>query len=209
MRSDRRSRSRWPLSSRRRTLEGFMSPSILTINGGSSSIKFALFTPGDPPVRMLAGAIERIGLSEPILKVQADEALPPERTPIVAPDFARAIDVLLDYLGVHIGFDAIAAVGHRVVHGGERYAEACLVNSDVVAELKRLAPLDPDHLPGEIRLIEVFTQRLPRVAQVACFDTAFHHDMPHVAQLLPLPRRYQAAGVRRYGFHGLSYTYLL
>jgi acetate kinase len=78
-----------------------------------------------------------------------------------------------------------------------------------VSELKRLQPLDPEHLPAEIALIQAFTQRLPRVPQIACFDTAFHHDLPRVAQLLPIPRRYQSAGVRRYGFHGLSYTYLL
>jgi acetate kinase len=186
-----------------------MSPSVLTVNAGSSSIKFALYSPGDPPTRILGGGIERIGLAESKLSVRTDEALPAERTSIDAPDFSRAIAALFDCLEKRVGLDAIAAVGHRVVHGGERYAEACVITQDVVSELKRLQPLDPEHLPAEIALIQAFTQRLPRVPQIACFDTAFHHDLPRVAQLLPIPRRYQSAGVRRYGFHGLSYTYLL
>jgi acetate kinase len=80
---------------------------------------------------------------------------------------------------------------------------------EVIEELRRIAPLDPDHLPGEIALLKAFLVRFPNVPQVACFDTAFHHDIPRVAQLLPVPRRYGSAGVRRYGFHGLSYSYLL
>ena len=96
-----------------------------------------------------------------------------------------------------------------MVHGGPHYAGSRRITPEVIEELKRIAPLDPDHLPGELSLIQVFLAHFPRVPQVVCFDTAFHHDMPRVAQLLPLPRRYDAAGVRRYGFHGLSYSYLL
>ena len=122
---------------------------------------------------------------------------------------AQAGERLIDWLEKHADLGTVAAVGHRIVHGGPHYATSRRITPDVIEELKRIAPLDPDHLPGEIALLQAFLARFPRVPQVACFDTAFHHDMPRVAQLLPIPRRYASAGVRRYGFHGLSYTYLL
>ena len=100
----------------------------------------------------------------------------------------------------------IAAIGHRVVHGGSRYHQPELVTAELIDELRKISLYDPDHLPGEIELIEAFRDRDPDLPQVACFDTAFHHDMPRVARIVPIPRRYEAAGVRRYGFHGLSYA---
>jgi acetate kinase len=100
-------------------------------------------------------------------------------------------------------------VGHRVVHGGPKYSEPERITSEMIEELHLLSAFDPMHLPAEILLIEAFHHRFPMLPQVACFDTAFHHDMPRVAQLLPIPRRYQAQGVRRYGFHGLSYQFLM
>ena len=103
----------------------------------------------------------------------------------------------------------LTAVGHRVVHGGPKYSQPQRITAGMVAELHQFSPFDPEHLPLEIELIEAFRQRYPALPQVACFDTAFHHTMPRVAQLLPIPRRYQAAGVRRYGFHGLSYEFLI
>ncbi|MDP3596980.1 MAG: acetate/propionate family kinase, partial [Nitrospirota bacterium] len=103
----------------------------------------------------------------------------------------------------------LVAIGHRVVHGGHRYREPQVITSEVLGELRRLSPYDPEHLPAEIELIETFGRRYPTLPQVACFDTAFHRDMPRVARLLPIPRRYEAAGVQRYGFHGLSYAYLM
>jgi len=103
----------------------------------------------------------------------------------------------------------VCAVGHRVVHGGTRFTHAELVTDEMVVALDDLAPLDPDHLPEEIAIIRAMRTSLAGVPHVACFDTAFHHAMPRVATLLPIPRRFEAAGVRRYGFHGLSYTYLM
>ena len=100
-------------------------------------------------------------------------------------------------------------MGHRVVHGGPKYSDPQRITTEMVAELHQLQPFDPDHLPEEILLTEAFHHRFPNLVQVACFDTAFHHDMPRVAQLFPIPRRYKALGVRRYGFHGLSYAYLM
>ena len=184
-------------------------PRILTINGGSSSIKFALFEAGDPPRRILEGAIERIGLPETTLQVkglgQADNFL----RSVTAPDHAVAVGALMDWIEVRSGRDAMAAVGHRVVDGGPKYYQPQRITAEMVEDLRRLSPFDPDHMPEEILLTEEFHRRFPDLPQVACFDTAFHHDMPRVAQLLPIPRRYEAQGVRRYGFHGLSYAFLM
>jgi acetate kinase len=117
--------------------------------------------------------------------------------------------VLTDWLERTVGFTEIAAVGHRIVHGGSCYHQPERVTADLIEELRKISPCDPDHLPGEIELIEAFRNRDPDLPQVACFDTAFHHDMPRVAQIVPIPRRFEAAGVRRYGFHGLSYAFLM
>jgi acetate kinase len=185
-----------------------MTASVLTINGGSSSIKFALYAPSPSPRRLLSGELERIGLGDAVLRAKGTDAKP-EQQPINAPDHARAVAGLIHWLEERGGLGAVAAVGHRVVHGGARYASAQPITTELVDELKRLAPLDPAHLPGEIALIEAFAKHSPGLPQVACFDTAFHHDLPAVARLLPVPRRYEAQGVRRYGFHGLSYTYLM
>jgi acetate kinase len=103
----------------------------------------------------------------------------------------------------------LRAIGHRVVHGGREYREPQRVTSMVIQELKRLSPYDPEHLPAEIALIEACARRYPCLPQVACFDTAFHRDMPNVARLLPIPRRYEKLGLQRYGFHGLSYAFLM
>ena len=115
----------------------------------------------------------------------------------------------MDGIEARGGPDGLTAVGHRVVHGGPSYWQPQRITAELLAELHRISPLDPAHLPGEILLAEAFHRRLPDLPQVACFDTAFHHDMPRVAQQLPIPRRYEAQGVRRYGFHGLSYAFLM
>jgi acetate kinase len=115
----------------------------------------------------------------------------------------------MDWIEERGGSDALTAVGHRVVHGGPKYSEPQRINAEMVEELHRLSPVDPEHLPEEILLTEAFHRRFPDLPQVACFDTGFHHDLPRVAQLLPIPRRYEAQGVRRYGFHGLSYAFLI
>ena len=115
----------------------------------------------------------------------------------------------MDWIAERSGRDALTAVGHRVVHGGPNYYKPQRITAEIVEELHRLSPFDPEHMPEEILLIEAFQRRFPALPQVACFDTAFHHDLPRVAQLLPIPRRYEAQGVRRYGFHGLSYAFLM
>ena len=120
-----------------------------------------------------------------------------------------AVGVLMDWLEAHSSHDALTAVGHRVVHGGPTYSQPQRITPAMLEELHRISPFDPEHLPEEIQLTEAFHHRFPDLPQVACFDTAFHHDLPRVAQMLPIPRRYEAQGIRRYGFHGLSYTFLM
>jgi acetate kinase len=182
--------------------------SILTINGGSSSVKFAVYTAGDPPQRRLGGIIDRIGLKDTTLKARFGESQP-ESVLVDAPNHERAARLLIDWLEMEAGIKDVAAVGHRVVHGGARYGTPQRVTPELLAELQRLSPIDPAHLPGEIALIVAFQRHAPDLPQVACFDTAFHHDMSRVAQLLPIPHRYLTAGVRRYGFHGISYAFLM
>jgi len=184
-------------------------PRILTINGGSSSIKFALFEAGDSLRRILEGRIERIGLPEATFVVKGSNKADSFSRVVTAPDHTEAVNVLMDWIEARIQRDELAAVGHRVVHGGPKYCEPQRITKEMVEELHQLQPFDPEHLPEEILLTEAFHRRFPDLPQVACFDTAFHHNMPRVAQLLPIPRRYEAQGVRRYGFHGLSYAFLM
>ncbi len=185
------------------------SPRILTINGGSSSIKFALFETGNPLKRNFSGAIDRIGLPDAALRVKGFGQMANFSKPIAAQDHTAAVDALMDWIEQAIGQAALAAVGHRVVHGGPKYSDPQSITPQMIEDLRQLTPFDPEHLPEEIQLTEAFHHRFPDLPQVACFDTAFHHDLPRVALLLPIPRRYEAQGVRRYGFHGLSYAYLM
>jgi acetate kinase len=182
---------------------------VLTINGGSSSIKFALFEAGDTLKRILEGSIERIGLPESSLRVKSLNPADSFSRSVKAPDHTAAVEVLMDWIEERGDHEAFAAVGHRVVHGGPKFSEPQVISAEMITELRRLSPFDPEHMPEEILLIETFQRRFPGLAQVACFDTAFHHDLPRVAQLLAIPRRYEAQGIRRYGFHGLSYEFLI
>lgn len=164
---------------------------ILTLNAGSSSLKYALFAGG---ARVARGTVERIG----------EEGR----------DHARALAAALEDLARQGGVDGrglegLAAVGHRVVHGGDAFVTPTRIDDAVVAELERLAVLDPEHLPAEIAIVAAVRERSPALLQVACFDTAFHATIPRVARLLPLPREItEPLKLRRYGFHGLSYQFV-
>ena len=182
-------------------------PNILTINAGSSSIRFALFEIAARPIRVLEGKMERIGSAAASLCVgRTGETA--RQIKIAAPQGRGGVESLVDFLAAQSGFAAPDAVGHRVVHGMLHTAPE-RVTAELLGELRRMTPYDPEHLPREIELIEALQQRYPNVPHVACFDTAFHRSMPRVATLLPIPRRYLAQGVQRYGFHGLSYTFLM
>ena len=182
---------------------------ILTINGGSSSIKFALFEADGALKRILHGAIERIGLPEALFKINGADHRIDFSQKVKAQNHIEAVSVLMDWIEKRLGHDALTAIGHRVVHGGPKYSEPERITAEMVDDLKKLSPFDPEHLPEEILLTEAFHHRFPDLPQVACFDTAFHHDLPRVARMLPIPRRYEAQGVWRYGFHGLSYAFLM
>ena len=184
-------------------------PHILTVNGGSSSIKFALFEAGDALSQILHGSIEKIGQPEATFLVEGLSSSDRFSRSVPASDHIAAVHVLIDWVAERAGRDALAAIGHRVVHGGPNYSEPQRITAELVDELGRLTTFDPEHLPEELLLISAFEERFPNIPQVACFDTAFHHDLPRVARMLPIPRRYEALGVRRYGFHGLSYAFLM
>ena len=184
-------------------------PCVLTVNGGSSSIKFALFELDKSLERILEGRIEGVGLSQGSFAVKGLDKAGDFSRSVAAPDHRVAVGLLMDWIQERIEGGELAAVGHRVVHGGPKYWEPQRITPETIAELRQLSPFDPEHLPEEILLTEAFHRRFPDLPQVACFDTAFHHDVPRVARLLPIPRRYEALGVHRYGFHGLSYAYLM
>jgi acetate kinase len=181
--------------------------SILAINGGSSSIKFAVHQSGTPLTPSLSGKLDRIGSGGTTLSWHTTERGSGEGQ-IEVPDHESATSVLIDWLEARQEFANVKGIGHRVVHG-MAHTGPVRVTPDVIDELRRATPYAPEHLPLEIDLIEAFRKRHPRLPQVACFDTAFHGKMPRVARLLPIPRRYQTRGVQRYGFHGLSYAYLI
>ena len=181
---------------------------ILTINGGSSSIKFALYATVKPLKRGLHGMVDRIGLSRTNLTFHDADGKPSVSRKLAVADHKSAANSLMDWLEKRNVFASVKAVGHRVVHG-MKHTEPEIVTRKLLDELRRISPNDPDHLPREIELIEVLRQRYPKLPQVACFDTAFHQTMPRVAKILPIPRRFDAKGIQRYGFHGLSYSYLM
>jgi acetate kinase len=181
---------------------------ILAVNGGSSSIKFSVYTAGEPPEKWLSGKITRIGLENPELTFTNTRTNNKDKQPVKASDVAEAADVLSDWLQKQEGVMPLAAVGHRVVHGLQ-HRQATVVDDGLLDHLRRISDYDPDHLPGEIELISIFRGRYPEIPQIACFDTAFHSTLPRVARQLPIPRRYEEAGLQRYGFHGLSYSYIL
>lgn len=184
-------------------------PQILAINCGSSSMKFAVFECGDKLKRLSDGAIDRIGFPDASITVTGAHAADNFTRLAAAPDFEAAANNLIGWVEQSGVGDNLAAIGHRVVHGGPKFSEPKQLTPAAIDALRSLSPFDPQHLPQEILVIEALLRRFPKLPQVACFDTAFFHDLPRVAQMLAIPRRYEAQGVRRYGFHGLSYAYLM
>ena len=182
---------------------------ILVVNAGSSSIKFCTFRLGaHGPERELRGQVSGLG-TEPHLVVRrngavvADRPLTPESM-----SHAQALGMLVDFLQEELRDEAIIGVGHRVVHGGLEFMAPTVVDHAVLGRLEQFVPLAPLHQPHNLAAIRLLLDRLPGVPEIACFDTAFHRTVPEVAQLFALPQRYATAGVRRYGFHGLSYEYV-
>lgn len=183
-------------------------PNVLTINGGSSSIRFAIFAAGRPPIAMLRGKMDRIGGADATLSIDHVNGGAPAPIGAQLQDHRTAGEFLMGWLESQPLFATLGGVGHRVVHG-MLHSQPERVTPKLLDELKSIIPFDPEHLPREIELIEAFQRRYAKWPQVACFDTAFHRSMPRVATQLAIPRRYAVKGVQRYGFHGLSYTYLI
>lgn len=181
---------------------------LLTINGGSSSIKFALYEVNKSLDMLLSGQIENIGAKNAKLHFKNTVNSQKNTIDIQTAGHDTAINLLIDWLEKQVDFSVIKAIGHRVVHGMQ-HTKPELVTPELLADLKKISAYDPDHLPEEIKMIEVFKNRYPALVQIACFDTSFHSTMPPVAKLLAIPRRFDAMGIRRYGFHGLSYAYLM
>ncbi len=181
---------------------------ILTINGGSSSIKFSAYRIKETLEQLLNGEIENIGSKKATLNFKNNTDQQKDSFDIEASDHDQAANHLIDWLEKQEDFTSISAIGHRIVHGMQ-HTEPELVTEDLLNELKKISAFDPEHLPEEIKLIEIFKKRYPALKQIACFDTSFHTSMPVVAKLLTIPRRYYEMGIQRYGFHGLSYAYLM
>lgn len=193
-----------------------MSGAIIVLNAGSSSIKFAAFacdaTSFELSGRLLHGEIDGVGAAARLTAWNANGA------PLAAADIVDASDTpqhreqalkrLFEWLEGQLGGRTVLAVGHRVVHGGERFVGPVLVDAQILGQLDALSPLAPLHQPHNLAAIRVIDQLLPALPQVASFDTAFHATQPWVSQAYALPRRIRDAGVRRYGFHGLSYEYI-
>jgi len=181
---------------------------LLTINGGSSSIKFAMYETTGVMKQLLLGCLENIGLKNTKLGFTNLITNQQKNIAIETTGFDEAVTFLIEWLETQEGFSAVNAIGHRLVHGMQ-HMEAEKVSPQLLEELKNICPFDTEHLPEEIKLIEVFAKRHPALLQVACFDTGFHKGLPKVAKLLAIPRIYFEKGIRRYGFHGLSYAYLM
>ncbi|MEZ4995288.1 MAG: acetate/propionate family kinase [Saprospiraceae bacterium] len=182
--------------------------SVLIINSGSSSIKFALYTMVEKPGLIFSGSINRIGLDSSILLVTNPVNKSQKAFQVVVPDFQHAAILLMEWLKKRSDFDQIQCIGHRIVYGMNR-SRSAVIDKALLAELDRISAFDPDHLPAEIEIIRLFKKTCPDLLQIACFDTAFFATLPHIAKMLPIPRRFDKAGVQRYGFHGLSYAYLM
>jgi acetate kinase len=153
--------------------------------------------------------IDRIGMPESTLRVNGLDPADNFGRSVAAPDYKAAVGVVMDWIEQRGGHEGLSAVGHRVVHGGMKYSKPQLITNEVIKDLHSFSSFDPEHMPEELLLTEAFQVRFPGLPQVACFDTAFHHDLPRVARVLPIPLRYEAQGIRRYGFHGLSYSFLM
>jgi acetate kinase len=167
-----------------------------------------LYRASEPLKRGIYGKVDRIGL--PGTNLTFSDSIGKQKDSLIlkSSDTRSAANFLIDWLEKQDGFSSVSAVGHRVVHGMNRTVPV-LITNELLEELHLITSYDPDHLPNEIELIEAFRRRHPKLSQVACFDTAFHSTMPRVAKLLPIPRRFDAIGIQRYGFHGLSYAYLI
>ena len=179
---------------------------ILCLNSGSSSLKFAVFDMAASETRLAEGAVENIGPEARLWVRKGDGQIAEQRAGLTqAHACIEAVFAAIDKSAL----PRPMAAGHRIVHGGPHYTSPQLIHGEVLNELKKLIPLAPLHLPSQVELVEAIARRYENLPQVACFDTAFHASMPEVARRLPLPRNLREQGLQRYGFHGLSYEFIV
>jgi acetate kinase len=181
---------------------------LLTINGGSSSIKYALYEIKDSLNQLLSGEMEGIGSDQAQLHFIHAKGEQKHHFNIPVADHTEAAEWLVTWLEKETELIKVKTIGHRIVQGMEHTSPE-KITGELLKQLKAISAYDPEHLPAEIKLIEVFRKHYPDVDQVACFDTSFHTPMPNVAKLVPIPLKYRDKGIKRYGFHGLSYAYLM
>ena len=186
-----------------------MGGAILTLNAGSSSLKFAIFNGGAGMSASVRGEVENLDAAPHLIARSVDGTILAEKhwPTGAAEPFAFVLDTLLEFAETHLD-GGLAAVGHRVVHGGAEHIVPEAITPVLIAALESLTPLDPLHMPSSLSLMRAVAVARPGLVQVACFDTAFHHTMPPVATWFALPNALLDAGVRRYGFHGLSYEFI-
>jgi acetate kinase len=182
---------------------------ILTMNRGSSTLKSALYEAGDPEELLLSTTVDQAGSSGGRLRIEDSKGATLLDSAVDSNDPDAALEIMFAWLGKHSFLSGLAAAGHRLVHGGSRYRKPQRITPEFLSEIGRLVPLDPDHMPAVIRGIEFVTKKFSKLPQVACFDTAFHSSLPEVARMYALPRNLYDQGIVRYGFHGLSYEYVM
>lgn len=180
---------------------------VLIINTGSSSVKFGLYNLDETPRLLLSGKIQKIGSSNADFSYKEAQGTPTEKK-INAVNITEAVGYLTGWLADKIDFQKIAATGHRIVFG-MNHLQPIIIDDKILKEFRSISIYDPDHLPGAIVMIEKIAELAPTLQQIACFDTSFHSTLPRVAQMIPLPRRFEKEGIKRFGFHGISYQYLL
>jgi len=177
---------------------------ILTLNAGSSSIKFAVFQAGSEPHLLQAGQVENLGpVARLVLKGETAKTID-----IGPADHAAAVPAILRALGPVLHGHTVTGVGHRIVHGGKTFGVPVRLSDEVFSQLQAFVPLAPLHQPHNLAAVEAAKSAFPEAVQIGCFDTSFHKGHPFVNDTFALPRRFYDQGVRRYGFHGLSYDYI-
>jgi acetate kinase len=182
---------------------------ILTMNRGSATLKSTLYEIGVRQEALLSISVAYSGTTSARLKITDASSATLLDSSVRGPDSNAALEAIFAWLDKHQYLSGLQAAGHRLVHGGARYTEPQRVTPKFLSALKTLVPLDPDHLPAAIKGIQFVARKFPKLAQVACFDTAFHSPLPTVAKMYALPRRLYDANIRRYGFHGLSFEYIV
>jgi acetate kinase len=186
-----------------------LSKRILTMNKGSATLKSALYEGAIQEKPLLSITVDQVGGSAGRLRIADSTSRNLRDTPVDAADSSATLEAIFKWLDQGGFLSGLGAVGHRLVHGGARYREPQLINPEFLSEVEKLVPLDPDHMPAAIQGIKFITKKFPELPQVACFDTAFHSSLPKVARTYALPRGLRELGVVRYGFHGLSYEYIM